>query len=116
VFGLAWYVLWLYVINDNQFRKLNRDIILFGGSNNPRYPLEKSEVSLTRSIVTDIPWKSLFTSMPVLVIFLLYVCDGQISIKKPDGDSDIQVQGIFFNTFQNNYISLLKKSKLIISL
>lgn len=90
VFGLAWYVLWLYVINDNQFRRLNRDVILFGGSNDPRYPSRKPEVSLTHSIVSDIPWKSLFTSMPVLVIALLYVCDGQISIKNPEGDSDIQ--------------------------
>ncbi|XP_050052874.1 vesicular glutamate transporter 1-like isoform X3 [Aphis gossypii] len=90
VFGLAWYVLWLYVINENQFRRLNRDIILFGGSNNPRYPLEKPELSLTRSIVTDIPWKSLFTSMPILVIFLSYVFDGQLYIKKADGDLDIQ--------------------------
>ncbi|KAF0708132.1 putative vesicular glutamate transporter eat-4, partial [Aphis craccivora] len=80
--GLAWYVLWLYVINDNQFWRLNRDIILFGGPNNSQYPLEKPKVSLTRSIVSDIPWKSLFTSTPVLVIFFLTVCDCTLCIKK----------------------------------
>jgi len=92
------------VINDNQFQSLKRDIILFGGSNDPRYPSRKPEVSLTRSIVSDIPWKSLFTSMPVLVIALLYVFDGQLYIKKADGDLEIQVSGLLFKTFQNNSI------------
>ncbi|XP_050052872.1 vesicular glutamate transporter 1-like isoform X2 [Aphis gossypii] len=91
VIGLAWYILWLYVINDNQFRRLNCNIILFGGSNDSQYPLQKSERSLIHSIVSDIPWKSLFTSMPVLVIFLLAVCDGQLYIEKADADFDIHV-------------------------
>ncbi|CAH1712313.1 probable vesicular glutamate transporter eat-4 isoform X1 [Aphis gossypii] len=86
VIGLAWYVLWFYVINDNQFRRLNCDIILFGGSNNSRYPLEKSEVSFTRSIVSGIPWKSLFTSVPVLIIVLLYICIDRIFYKRVESD------------------------------
>ncbi|XP_025196134.1 vesicular glutamate transporter 2-like [Melanaphis sacchari] len=86
VIGLAWYVLWLYVINGNQFRNLNRDIILFGGSNNPQYSFEKPGVSLIHSIVSDIPWKSLFTSKHVLVIALLYACNGQVFTKKINGE------------------------------
>jgi len=74
VIGLVWYVLWLYAINGNySFRSLNSDFILFGGSNNSRFGTYG--VSLTRSIVSDIPWKSIFTSKPVLVIALLYVWD-----------------------------------------
>ncbi|XP_026812701.1 vesicular glutamate transporter 1-like [Rhopalosiphum maidis] len=84
--GLAWYVVWFYVINGNQFRSLNVDVILFGGSNNHRYSFETSGFSLIRSIVSDIPWKSLYTSKPVLVIALLYVCNVQIINRKADGD------------------------------
>jgi len=107
---LAWYVLWLYVINDNQFRSLNRDIILFGGSNNSRYPLGKPEVSLTRSIVSDIPWKSLFTSVPVLVIVLLYICIDRVFYKRVESDFYIDVCNCLFNTFKNHHILLLTKS------
>jgi len=111
VIGLAWYVLWLYsyVINDNQFWRLNRNIILFGGSNDLQYRLEKPKVSLTRSIVSDIPWKSLFTSMPVLVIFLLSLGDDQLYVNNNDADFNIHICGFFFNTFKNNYTSNLKK-------
>ncbi|XP_003248371.1 probable vesicular glutamate transporter eat-4 [Acyrthosiphon pisum] len=75
--GLAWYVLWLYVINGNySFRNLkNPDCILFGGTNNSRYSFEAYGVSLTRSIVSEIPWKSICTSKPFLAIVLLYVFD-----------------------------------------
>lgn len=76
VIGLAWYVLWLYVINGKySIRSLNSDFILFGGSNNLRYSFGTYGVSLTRSIISDIPWKSICTSKPVLAIALLYVCD-----------------------------------------
>ncbi|KAL4084302.1 hypothetical protein QTP88_028127 [Uroleucon formosanum] len=79
VIGLAWYVLWLYVVNGNySFRSLNRDFILFGGLNNSRYSFGTYSESLTRSIVSDIPWKSIWTSKAFLVIVVLYECDAQI--------------------------------------
>ncbi|XP_060871566.1 probable vesicular glutamate transporter eat-4 [Metopolophium dirhodum] len=78
--GLAWYVLWLYAINGNySFWSLNCDFILFGDSNNPRYYSGKSGVSLIRSIVSGIPWKSICTSKPILVVVLLYVCNARLS-------------------------------------
>ncbi|CAI6343493.1 unnamed protein product [Macrosiphum euphorbiae] len=76
VIGLAWYVLWLYVINGNySFQSLNLDFILFGGLNNSRYSFGTYGESLTRSIVSDIPWKSIWTSKPFLAIVVLYVCE-----------------------------------------
>ncbi|KAL4142146.1 hypothetical protein QTP88_004663 [Uroleucon formosanum] len=79
VIGLAWYVLWLYVINGNySFRSLNRDFIFFGGLNNSRYSFDTYSDSFTRSIVSDIPWKSIWTSKPFLVIVVLYVCDARL--------------------------------------
>ncbi|XP_003244469.2 probable vesicular glutamate transporter eat-4 [Acyrthosiphon pisum] len=76
VIGLAWYVLWLYVINGHfSFRSLNRDFIFFGGLNNSRYSFGTYNESLTRSIVSDIPWKLIWTSKPFLAIVLLYVCE-----------------------------------------
>ncbi|XP_060839426.1 vesicular glutamate transporter 1-like [Rhopalosiphum padi] len=84
--GLAWYVVWFYVINGNQIRNPKIDVILFGGSNSRRYSFETSGFSLIRSIVSDIPWKSLYTSKPLLVIALLYVCNVQIINRKAIGD------------------------------
>jgi len=76
VIGLAWYVLWLYVINGNySFQSLNSDFILFGGLNNSRYSFGSYGETLTRSIVSDIPWKSIWTSKPFLAIVVLYVCE-----------------------------------------
>jgi hypothetical protein len=98
--GLAWYVVWFYVINGNRFRNPNLDIVLFGGSNSRRYPFETSGFSLIRSIVSDIPWKSLYTSKPVLVIALLYVCDAQIVYRKADGDFYATVCGLLLNAFK----------------
>ncbi|KAL5242242.1 hypothetical protein ACI65C_009652 [Semiaphis heraclei] len=87
VIGLVWYLLWLYVINGNySFWSPNLDFILFGGSNNTRYLSETSDVSLTRSIVSDIPWKSICTSKPFLAIVLLYMCDAQLISELHDND------------------------------
>ncbi|XP_060879140.1 uncharacterized protein LOC132951336 [Metopolophium dirhodum] len=37
--------------------------------------LRSSGISLRRSIISDFPWKSFCTSMPVIAIFLSYFCD-----------------------------------------
>jgi len=108
--GLAWYVLWFYVVNGNQFRSPNLDIVLFGGSNSRRYSFETSGFSLIRSIVSDIPWKSLYTSKPILVIALLYVCNVQIINRKAIGDFYTTVCGILLNTFRCIFIALFTKS------
>lgn len=93
VIGLAWYVLWLYVINGNySFRGMNLDFILFGGSNNSRYSFGTSGVSLTRSIISDIPWKSICTSKPLLVIVLLCFCDARLT---ESYDSDVYGEDLF---------------------
>ncbi|CAI6364821.1 unnamed protein product [Macrosiphum euphorbiae] len=79
VIGLAWYVLWLYVINGNySFWSLSLNFILFGGLNNSRYSFGTNGESLKRSIVSDIPWKSIWTSKPFLAIVVLYVCDNRL--------------------------------------
>lgn len=105
VIGLAWYVLWLYVINGNySFRGMNLDFILFGGSNNSRYSFGTSGVSLTRSIISDIPWKSICTSKPLLVIVLLCFCDARLT---ESYDSDVTVKYVFFfNTIRSDIIFL----------
>ncbi|KAL5242243.1 hypothetical protein ACI65C_009653 [Semiaphis heraclei] len=93
VIGLAWYVLWLYAINGNySFWSLNSDFILFGGSNNSRHSFGTYGVSLTRSIISDIPWKSICTSKPVLVVAVLYVWDS------------ILMQSYYFSALYGDYV------------
>ena len=111
VIGLAWYVLWLYVINGNySFRSLSRDFILFGGSDNSRYSLRTSGVSLTRTIVSEIPWKSICTSKPVLAIALMFICDTRLS--ETDGSEFYgNVSGFFFfNSTTKHLYFLFNKS------
>ncbi|XP_060871498.1 probable vesicular glutamate transporter eat-4 [Metopolophium dirhodum] len=101
VIGLAWYVLWLYVINGNfLFRSLNRDLILFGGLNNSRYSFGTYSESLTRSIVSDIPWKSIWTSKPFLVIVLLHLCE-------PYYSNNFYSEDIFEWNMRDNTVVLL---------
>jgi len=57
---------------------MDRDLILYGGSNNPRYSIGNAGVSSSRSIVTEIPWKSIYTSKPMLVIALSYACSARL--------------------------------------
>ena len=106
VIGLAWYVLWLYVINGNySFWSLSRDFILFGGLNNSRYAFGTYGESLKRSIVSDIPWKSIWTSKPFLAIVVLYVCDNRLyqSYYHSDLYSNVCV---FFNTLTSHIVFL----------
>lgn len=106
VIGLAWYVLWLYVINGNySFRSLSRDFIFFGGSDNSRYSLRTSGVSLTRTIVSEIPWKSICTSKPVLAIALLHVCNARLS--EIDGSEFYGNHAVFEWTLRQLTIILL---------
>ncbi|KAL4084155.1 hypothetical protein QTP88_027988 [Uroleucon formosanum] len=58
VIGLAWYLFWLYAFNENRRQNLN-----------PRYS----------SNLQDIPWKSFYTSKPLLAIALLYASDAQLN-------------------------------------
>ncbi|XP_060870372.1 vesicular glutamate transporter 2-like [Metopolophium dirhodum] len=58
VIGLLWYLFWLNAFNGNRRQSLN-----------PRYS----------SNLPDIPWKSFYTSKPLLVIALLYACDAQLN-------------------------------------
>ncbi|XP_008183022.1 probable vesicular glutamate transporter eat-4 isoform X2 [Acyrthosiphon pisum] len=107
VIGLAWYVLWLYVINGNySFGSLNRDFILFGGLNNSRYSFEAYGNSLTRSIVSDIPWKSIWTSKPFLAIVVLYVCDSRL-YQSYYYNTDLFSNDVFEWTMRDNTVVLL---------
>ncbi|XP_022164552.1 probable vesicular glutamate transporter eat-4 [Myzus persicae] len=59
VIGLLWYLSWLYMFNGNR--------------------LYRSLKSRYSSNFSDIPWKSFFTSKPLLAIALLYACDDQLN-------------------------------------
>ncbi|XP_022164559.1 vesicular glutamate transporter 3-like [Myzus persicae] len=85
--GLAWFVLWLYVINGDGCQNPNRGFILFRLFRDSTTVSSSSRISfvaLRRSIISDIPWKSFLTSMPVIALVLSSMCYGIVSASKYD--------------------------------
>ncbi|XP_008186280.1 probable vesicular glutamate transporter eat-4 [Acyrthosiphon pisum] len=74
---LPWFVLWLIVVGGDRSQSPNRGFVLFrlfGGSNTTPLSTGTNVVSLRRPTISDIPWKSICTSMPVIALVLSYIC------------------------------------------
>ncbi|XP_022164549.1 vesicular glutamate transporter 2-like isoform X2 [Myzus persicae] len=72
LFRLAWFILWLYVVNRDRSQSLFRPC---RDSNNVPRSSGISIISLKRSIILDIPWKSFCTSLPVIALVISYICN-----------------------------------------
>lgn len=83
VIVLAWYLLWMYVINNGNRSQIQyRSSNLIGGVNYSRCSIGISGVLPTLPNVLEIPWKSFCTSMPVIAIVLSFTCiDNSIDSK-----------------------------------
>ncbi|XP_022164457.1 vesicular glutamate transporter 2-like isoform X2 [Myzus persicae] len=85
IFGLACFVLWLCVINGDRSQSLKRGFILFRifrGSNYAPRSSGTSVISLRRSIIMDITWKSFCTSMAVIALVVSYMCSAMVEASK----------------------------------
>ncbi|XP_016662575.1 vesicular glutamate transporter 1 isoform X2 [Acyrthosiphon pisum] len=74
---IPWFVLWLIAVGGDRSQSPNRGFILFRLFRDPNTtPLSTGTnfVSLRRPTISDIPWKSICTSMPVIALVLSYIC------------------------------------------
>ncbi|XP_022164551.1 vesicular glutamate transporter 2-like [Myzus persicae] len=69
--GLSWFVSWVYLIHGDRSQNLFRKC---RDSNNVPRSSGISAISLIRSIILDIPWKSIFTSLPVIALVISCMC------------------------------------------